>query len=139
MPLDVDRIPLQRARQLDATARDKGMGGLRLQYGVRGNAFGWLENRFVIRGDEARFDRGLCPGPAFEQAAIDQQQIGALAGRAHVAVGAGQGQFDAGARAGAARRPAAMRTHVSKAVRSCQMSAGILPGVTSAQPCRSSA
>ena len=42
MILDVDRIVLQRARQLDAAARDKGMRGLRLQHGVGGNGLGRL-------------------------------------------------------------------------------------------------
>ena len=41
--LDVDRIALQRARQLDAAARDKGMRGLRLQHGVGGNGLGGLQ------------------------------------------------------------------------------------------------
>ena len=40
---------------------------------------------------------------------------------------------------GGARRSAARRTQVSNAVRSCQISAGACRGVTSAQPCRSSA
>jgi hypothetical protein len=56
------------------------MRRLRLQRGVGGNAFGRLEYRFAVRSDKARFDRGLCPRTAFEQAALDQQDIRALAG-----------------------------------------------------------
>ena len=85
--LDLDRILLQRARQLDAAARDKGMRGLRLQHGIGGNGLGRLRDRLVVGGDEARFDRGLRPRPAFEQAALDQQQIRALAGRGHAGLG----------------------------------------------------
>src|SRR6266576_309496 len=76
--------------------------------------FGWLQHRFVIGHDQARFDRRLRPGPAFEQTALDQQQVRALAVRGHVAVAARQVQFDARACAEACR-PAAMRTQLSNA------------------------
>ena len=100
--LDVDRILLQRARQLDAAARDKGMRGLRLQHGVSGNALGGFHDRLVVGGDEAGLDRGLGPRPAFEQAALDQQQVRAFA-RGRIAVVPGQVQPDAGAGAEASR------------------------------------
>ena len=79
--LDLDRIVLQRARQLDAAARHEGMRRLRLQHGVDRNALGWFQDRLVIGGDEARLDRGLRAGAAFEQAALDQQHVRALAGQ----------------------------------------------------------
>src|SRR5258705_1923262 len=138
MTLDVDRILLQRARQLYAAARDKGMGGLRMQHGVRVDALGRLHALLVIGRDETRFDCRLRPGPAFEQAALDQQCVRALAGRGHAPLALCHVQLEA--RAGAeAVRSAAMRTQLSNAVKSCQMSAGACRGVTSAQPCKSSA
>ena len=36
-------------------------------------------DRFAVGGDKARLDGGLRAGAAFEQAALDQQQVGALA------------------------------------------------------------
>src|SRR5258705_12358487 len=138
MALDLDRILLQRAGQFDATARDKGVRGLRLQHGISGDALGWLHDLLVIGRDETGFDRRLRPGPAFEHAALDQQCVRALAGRGHAALALCHVQLEA--RAGAeAIRPAAMRAQLSNAVKSCQMSAGACRGVTSAQPCRSSA
>ena len=83
MILDLDRISLQRACQLDAAARDEGMRRLRLQIGVGGNVFGRLQHRPAIGGDKTGLDRGLRPRAAFEQAAFDQQHIRALAGRGH--------------------------------------------------------
>ena len=77
--LDFDRILLQRARQLDPAARYEGMCRLRLQRRIDRNAFGWFRDRPAISGDEARFNRGLRAGAAFEQAALDQQYIRALA------------------------------------------------------------
>src|SRR6202171_5679556 len=114
------------------------MRRLRLQHGVGGNALGWLHDLLVIGRDEARFNCGLRPGAAFEQAALDQQHIRTLAGRAHAPVSFGEVQLDARARVEASPS-AAMRTQVSNAPKSCQMSAGACRGVTSAQPCRSSA
>ena len=138
MTLDVDRILLQRARQFYAAPRYKGMRRLRLQHGVDGNGLGWLHDQPVVGRDEARFDRGLRPRSALEQAALDQQHVRALAGRGHAPVAPGQVQLFARVRATACR-PAAIRTQVSNAVKSCQMSTGTCRGVTSAQPCRSSA
>jgi len=84
--LDVDRILLQRPGKLDAAARNKGMRRLRLQYGVSGNALGGLEDLLVIGRDQACLDRGLGPRPAFEQAALDQEQVRALSGRGQLAL-----------------------------------------------------
>src|SRR4030088_2503970 len=69
--LDFDRILLQRRRKFDAAARNKGMRGMRLQKGVSGNALGWFHDLLVIGHAEARFNRGLRPGAAFEHAALD--------------------------------------------------------------------
>src|SRR5260370_39283507 len=138
MTLEVDRILLQRARQFDAAAREKGVGGLPLQHCIRSDALGRLNALLVIGRDETRFDCRLRPGPAFEQAALDQQCVRALAGRGHAPRALCHVQLEA--RAGAeAVRSAAMRTQPSNAVKSCQMSAGACRGVTSAQPCTSSA
>src|SRR5439155_17787573 len=138
MTLDFDRILLQRTRQFDAAARDIGVRGLRLQHGISGDALGRLHDPLVIGRDETRFDRGLRPGPGFEQAALDQQCVRALAGRGHAPLALCEVQLEA--RAGADTiRSAAMRTQLSNAVKSCQTSAGACRGVTSAQPCRSRA
>ena len=83
MIFDLDRVLLQRAGQLDAAARHQGMRRLRLQRRVGGECLRRLQDRLVIGGDKAGFDRGLRPRTAFEQAALDQQQIGALAGGGH--------------------------------------------------------
>src|SRR6202158_3472799 len=132
MTLDFDRILFQRARQFNAAPRDKGMRGLRLQHRVSGDALGWLHDLLVIGDNEACLNRGLGSGPAVERAAFDQQYVRAFAGRGHAAVALGQVQLEA--RAGAeAIRPAAMRTTLSNAVKSCQMSAGACRGVTRAR------
>src|SRR5438105_2218534 len=80
MTLDFDRILLQRTRQFDPAARDKGMRRLRLQHRIDGNGLGWLQNRLVTGHNQAGLDRRLRPCPALEQAAFDQQQVRALAG-----------------------------------------------------------
>ena len=77
--LDFDRILLQRAGQLDAAARHEGMRRLRLQHRIDRNAFGRFRDRPSVSRDKARFNRGLRAGAAFEQAALDQQYIRALA------------------------------------------------------------
>jgi hypothetical protein len=64
--LDRNRILFQRACELDAAPRNKGMRRLRLQRGVGGKRLGSLEHQFVIGKDEAGFDRGARPRPAFE-------------------------------------------------------------------------
>ena len=113
--LDLDSVALQRARQLDAAARDIGVRRLRAQRGVNWNSLGRLQHRPVIGHDQARFDRGLRARPAFEQPALDQQQVRALAGTGSAWFALGQVQPDAGARV-MASRSAAIRTQVSKAV-----------------------
>ena len=59
------------------------MRGLRLQRRVGGDGLRRLGDRLAVGGDEAGLDRRLRPRPAFEQAALDQQEIGAFAGRGH--------------------------------------------------------
>ena len=126
--LDVDRVLLERARELDAAARDKGMGRLRLQDGVGSDRLGSLQNLLVIGRDETGFDRRARASPAFEQSALDQQQIDAFAGRGHF-----DNSFGLSV-SWTPSCPAASRTQVSNAVRSCQISAGRARGVTSAPP-----
>src|ERR1700678_4536461 len=82
--LDVERMSLQRARQLDAAARDIGMRRLRAEFGVGGDKLGGFQHRSVVGDDQTGFDRGLGAGPAFEQPALDQQQVRALAGKTQV-------------------------------------------------------
>jgi hypothetical protein len=55
------------------------MRRLRLQHCVDRNALGWFRDQPPIGGDKARFNRGLRAGAALEQAALDQQQVRALA------------------------------------------------------------
>ena len=55
------------------------MRGLGLQHGIRGKAVGGFEHRLAVGGHVAGLNRGLGPGAAFEQAALDQQQVGAFA------------------------------------------------------------
>ena len=106
------------------------MGRLCLQRGVGGKGLGSLEHRFVIGRNEAGFDRGARPRPAFEQSALDQQKIDALAGRemrSCFALGL-KFNLDAGARRSERRsRAAARATQTSNDVKSCQMSTGFSP------------
>ncbi len=83
MPFDIDRIALQRARELDAAARHVGMRGLGPQHCVGRNGLGRFGDLLVIGHDEAGRDGGLRPRPALEQAALDQEDIRAFAGRGH--------------------------------------------------------
>ncbi len=131
MILDFDRVQFQRARQFDATPRNKGMRSLRLQHGIGGNALGWLHDLLVIGRDETCFDRGLRPCPAFEQTALDQQQVRAFAGGGFAAAFLRQVQLDAGKAGDAAKCSAASLTQASNVVRSRQMSAGTCAGVCS--------
>ena len=129
MIFDLDRILLQRARKLDAAARHPRVRRLRLQHGVGRDHLGWLRDQPLIGGDEAGIDRGAGARPALEQAALHQHDVGALAGGFAVALLChDQPNF-----------PAASRTHASNAARSCQMSSARARGVTSGEPCRSSA
>src|SRR5207302_4381880 len=78
-------------------------------------------------------DHGAGAGAAFEQAALEQQHVHALAGRGFAVARLRQGQSDL-----PMARSAARRTQVSNEVRSCQISRGRCRGVTSLAPCRSS-
>src|SRR5689334_10567967 len=59
------------------------MRRLGLQHGVDRNGLGGLRDLLVIGNDKAGLDRRLRPRTALEQAAFDQQDIGAFAGRGH--------------------------------------------------------
>ncbi len=130
MVLDLDRVLLQRGGELDAAARDPGVRGLGLQHRVSGNDLGGFQDLSVIGDDKAGVDRRPRPGPALEQAALDQQHVDALAAQILAVAWLGQFQPDF---------LTASRTHASNEVRSCQISAGAVCGTTSAQPCNSRA
>ena len=83
MSLDVDRVALQRAGKLDAAARHVGVRGLGLQHGVGRNGLGRFCDLPVVGRHETRRDGGLRTRAALEQATLDQQDIGAFAGRGH--------------------------------------------------------
>ena len=86
---DFDRLFADRIREADEFYA-------RLQHGVDGNGLGGLQHRLAVGDDEASLDRSLGAGPAFEQSALDQQQVRALA-RGRIAVVPGQVQSDVGA------------------------------------------
>ena len=94
-----------------------------------------FSDRLAVGGHAAGLDRRARAGPAFEQAALDQQHVRALAGRGF-AVARLSAKVSSICRAA---RSAARRTQASNEVRSCQISAGRCRGVTSRAPCRSSA
>ena len=79
MVLDINGILLQRARQLDAAARDIGMRGLRGQCRVGGDGFRGFCHRLAVGNHKPGVDGRARPCPAFEQAALDQKHIRALA------------------------------------------------------------
>ena len=79
-PLRVEAEMVERRRELHAAARDVRMRRARAQARVDRDLLGGLAHRRVVGADQAGFDRGLRLGAAFEQAALDQQAIGALAG-----------------------------------------------------------
>ena len=81
MVLDLDRIQLQRACELDTAARDVGVRGLRGQFGIGGDQLRGLHHGPAVGRHAAGVDRGAGAGAAFEQAALDQQHVHALAGR----------------------------------------------------------
>src|SRR3954470_13952582 len=83
MALDLDRVLLERAGELHAAARNIGMRGLGQQFGVRRNGLRWLGHQLAVADDQTGFDRGPRAGSAFEQAALDQQNVGALARWGH--------------------------------------------------------
>jgi hypothetical protein len=58
----------------------------RHQFGIEGNFIRDFAHDGAIGADEARFNGGLCLGAALEQAALDQQSIGAQTTR-HVRCG----------------------------------------------------
>ena len=62
------------------------MRGLGLDHRIFGDRLRWFRHLLVIGSDEAGLDRRARPCPAFEQAALDQQYILALAGRGHQAL-----------------------------------------------------
>ncbi len=70
---------IERRRKLDAAARDIRMLGLGLDQRGGGDFLRGLAHRRAVGGDPAGGDRGLRAGAALEQAARDQQAIGALA------------------------------------------------------------
>src|SRR3954454_2424620 len=59
------------------------MRGLGQQFGVRRNGLRWLGHQLAVTDDQTGFDRGPRAGPAFQQAALDQQNVGALARWGH--------------------------------------------------------
>src|SRR5882757_425203 len=133
MAFDIDRILFQRAGELDAAAGYPGVGGLRGNLRVRSDRLRCLQNLLAAGDHEAGLDRGAGAGAAFEQAALDQQHVRALAQRGFAVVLVSHVQPvlpDV--------RPAARTTQASNEVRSCQMSDGACRGVTSLAPCRSS-
>ena len=71
---------VQRRRELHAAARHPGVRRRGLQDRIDGNLIGRALHRNVVRRDETGGDRGLRLGAALEQAAFDQQPIGAHAG-----------------------------------------------------------
>ena len=83
--VEADRAPgieaemIERGGKLHPAARDPGVGRLRAQHGVGGNLVGGLADRDIVGDDPAGRDGGLRLGPALEQAALDQQAIGAHA------------------------------------------------------------
>jgi len=77
---DVDREPIERVRELDAAARDPGERGLGRDRRIDGDLLGGLAHGGAVGGDAAGRDGGLGLGAAVEEAARDQEQVGALAG-----------------------------------------------------------
>ena len=86
MALDLDRIQFQGAGELDAAARDPGVRGLRGQFGIGGDHLRRFQHGPAVGGHAAGVDRGAGAGAAFEQAALDQQHVHALAGRSFAVV-----------------------------------------------------
>src|SRR5262249_5244235 len=74
---------IERRRQLNATPRYVRMRRACKQRGVRRNFLRGLAHYPFVGGHKASFNRGLCLGAAFKQAALDQQAIDALARRIH--------------------------------------------------------
>ena len=70
---------IERGRELHAAARHPGMRRRRLQRGVGGDLLGRLGDGDAVGGHHAGGDRLLRLGAALEQAALDQQPVGAHA------------------------------------------------------------
>ena len=84
MILDIDGILFQRAGQFDAAARHgNGCAGCACNTASVAMFSEALATGLSLACDKTRLDRGLGARPAFEQAAFDQEQIGALAGSGH--------------------------------------------------------
>ena len=83
MVFDVDGVLLERAGELDAAARHPRMRRRRQQRRIFGNGFGGLGHGLAACSHEPGGNCRLCPRPALEQATLDQQQVGAFAGRRH--------------------------------------------------------
>jgi hypothetical protein len=79
MILDVDGILIQRAGKFDAAARHPGMRGFCNDLGIIRKGFRCFRDLLAIGNDAACFDSGLRPRTAFEQAALNQQDVCALA------------------------------------------------------------
>ena len=80
MVLDLDRVLFQRARELDAAARHLGMRGL----GRSSASIAMISDAFITccLGDGAAgLDRRTGARTALEQAALDQHDVRAFAGR----------------------------------------------------------
>src|SRR5665213_3236595 len=71
---------IKRCRELYATARNVGIGRARAQSRIHSDGLRRLAHGDVIGDDQPGLDRSLRFGAAVEQAALDQQTIGALAG-----------------------------------------------------------
>ena len=71
---------IERGGELHPAARDVRMRRRRAQRGIDRDLLRRLAHRRVVGGDQPGRDRGLRLGAAVEQAALDQQAIGALAG-----------------------------------------------------------
>ena len=123
MVLDVDRILLQRARQLDAAARHIGMRGLRGQCGVGGDDFGGFCHRLAV-------------GQTTSPASIAARARARLSNRPRSTSSTSARLRGARVRSRLfvkalnpicrAPRSAARRTQASNEVRSCQISAGAI-------------
>ena len=77
--LDTNREGIQREGELDAAARDIGMGRRREDLGIGGDGLGRLADGNAARRDQPRGNRLLRPGAALEEATLDEKEVGALA------------------------------------------------------------
>ena len=83
--IEADRAPgieaemIERGGKLHPAARHPGVRRLRPQHRVGGHLVGGLADRDIVGDHPAGRDGGLRLGPALEQAALDQQAVGAHA------------------------------------------------------------